>query len=189
MADRDEVRAFAGAVYPLGFLLLIVPLVDVALRAYPFRFGAPDWRFAAFGTLFGNVGTMLIGLALIGIIAAYRGNALLLRVLSFRGQSGQTTGSVVAILTGVLVLGLLALFALDALQVRQTAPEALRRPILTSAIGAATAALFGAASLFGVGIGAWISSRAGWRTARRGGRQVAPNPMVVQSSITGGRSK
>lgn len=178
MADRDEVRAFAGAVYPLGFLLLIVPLVDVTLRAYPFRFGAPDWRFAAFGTLFGNVGTMLIGLALIGIIAAYRGNALLLRVLS-----------VLAILAGVLVLGLLALFALDALQVRQTAPEALRRPILTSAIGAATAALFGAASLFGVGIGAWISSRAGWRTARRGGRQVAPNPMVVQSSITGGRSK
>lgn len=178
MADRDEVRAFAGAVYPLGFLLLLVPIVDVAMRAYPFRTGAPDWRFAAFGTLFGNVGTMLIGLALIGFIAAYRGNYLLLRVLS-----------VVATLAGVLVVGLLVLFALDALQVRQMAPEALRRPVLASAVGAATAALFGAASLFGVGVGAWISSRAGWRTGRRGERQAAPNPMVVQSSITGGRSK
>jgi len=178
VADRDEVRAFAGAVYPLGFLLLIVPLVDVTMRAYPFRYGAPDWRFAAFGTLFGNVGTMLIGLALIGFVAAYRGNAVLLRILS-----------VLSFLAGVLVLGLLALFALDALQVRQMAPEALRRPILTSAVGAATAALFGAASLFGVGVGAWVSSRAGWRTARRGGRPAAPNPMVVQSSVTGGRSK
>jgi hypothetical protein len=176
--NRDEVRAFAGALYPLGVLLSVVPLIDVATRAWPFRYGAPEWRFAAFGTLFGSLGTMLIGLAVLGFVAAYRGNAVLLRVVS-----------VVAILGGVIALVLLALFALDALQVRQMAPEAMRRSITSSAISAATAALLGAASLFGVGVGAWISSRAGWRTARRAGRPAAPNPMVVQSSITGGKSK
>ena len=174
MADRDDVRTFAGALYPLGVLLTVLPLVDMSMRAYPFRPGAPEWRFAALGTLFGNIGTILIGTAVVGAVAAYRNNGVLLRILS-----------VIATLAGVALGVLLALFALDVVQVRQTAPEALKRAIFSSAVSATTAGALGAIALLSIGIGAWRASRRGPRAARA----AAPNPMVVQSAMTGTKTK
>lgn len=180
MSDREDLRAYARALYPLGALLSILPLIDMTMRARPFRPGAPEWRFAAFGTLFGNVGTVLIGLALVGAVAAYRRSGLLLRVLA-----------VVAFVAGAVVVALLALFVLDALQVRRTAPEAVQSAIGTSAVSACAAALLGTIALLSLGAGAWSASRGdgGRRAGKRGERPVAPNPMVVQSAMTGGKAK
>jgi hypothetical protein len=146
-----------------------VPLVDLSLRVFPPQFGTLQWRFATVGLLLGNLGTILLGLGLVGLIAAIAENRTLLRVLGF-----------FALAFGVVLLATLVLFMLDAVQIRRLANPNFKRQVLVSSIGALFNGAFGTIALVVLGRGAIVSSRAprGAPTAARRAAKPA-SPLVV----------
>ena len=69
----STVRSITSALrglYPLGAYLILIPLLDVSTRAIPFASQNVAWRFGMAGLVFANVGTVLIGLSIVGLIAA-----------------------------------------------------------------------------------------------------------------------
>jgi len=164
---EESVQRYARALYPVGALLVIVPLVDLALRSFPPQFGTLQWRFATAGLVLGNTGTILLGLALIGLVAALAGHRRTLRGLG-----------IAALVLAVMVLALVALFALDAVQIRRLASPNFKRPILTSGLGALFTGTFGIVALVTLGRGALAASRPARAVAPRG-RTTAAAPLVA----------
>jgi hypothetical protein len=165
----ENLQRYAKGLYPLGILLLLVPLADITLRVFPPQFGQLQWRFATVGLLLGNTGTVLLGLAITGLVAAVSGHRTLLRVLGF-----------VYLLLGIVLLAVLALFLLDAVQIRQMAAANFKRQILVSAMGAAFGGLLGTIALFSMARGALAASKPTRLPERR--VKAAPSPLVVAGS-------
>jgi hypothetical protein len=178
---RDEnSNRYLKAIYPVGFLLTTVPLVDIALRVFPPKFDTVQWRFAAVGLLAGNLGTVLLGLALIGLIATLVGQRKVLKVLG-----------IVAMVAGVLLVAALGMFVLDALQVRRTVNPNFKQALTVSSMGALFTGGLGIISLFSLGVGAWVASKvvarrpAAAAATGRGPSKPAPSPLVVTAPNSG----
>jgi hypothetical protein len=169
----ENLQRYAKALYPVAFLLIFVPLADISLRSYPAQFGSLQWRFGTVGLLLGNFGTILLGLGLLGLVAALVGNRSTMRILGY-----------VSLVAGVVTLAILALFVLDALQMRTLANANFKRVIALSAGGAMFAGVFGAVTLFAIGRGALSASRFG-----SSGRRARPaaSPLVVAGETAGER--
>ena len=172
MLSDENLQRYAKGLYALGFLLMRVPAVDILLRVFPPQFGQLQWRFAAVGLALGNVGTVLLGLGLTGLVAAICGHRAALRVLGF-----------VALVLAIVLLAVLVLFALDAVQIRQMAAANFKRQILTSSLGAAFAGTMGMIALFLMGRGALSASKSTRLPERR--VKTAPSPLVVAGSGAG----
>jgi hypothetical protein len=160
-----NIQRYAKSLYPISFLLILVPLMDLTLRALPPQFGSLQWRFGTVGLLLGNFGTILLGTALVGFVAAIAGDRRTLRVIGY-----------VAMLLAVLTVALLALFVLDALQMRQLANANYKRVVLLSASGAMFAGILGTIALIAIARGALAASRGSYEVSRR---QRAASPLVV----------
>jgi hypothetical protein len=176
LRDENSIR-YVKALYPVGFLLTLVPLVDLALRVYPPKFGTVQWRFAALGLLAGNLGTVLLGLGLIGLVAALVGHRMVLRVLA-----------IIALVGGVLLVGGLGMFVLDALQVRRSANPQFVQALTVSTLGALFTGGLGLIALFSIGLGAWTASRGGpvrRSTTARGTAKAPATPLVVTAPNSG----
>jgi hypothetical protein len=148
--NLEKIRTFARALYPIGLMLAIMPFVDLALRAYPWRLGAIQWRFATIGLVFNNQTTALVGLFFIGIAALVIGHTTILRI--------------VAALAGVafaVELCAFGLFLLDSVQMHQTVPAQLKRALISSALSAVITGLFGLSSLLVLALTGWRASRGG----------------------------
>ena len=174
MLSDENLQRYLKGLYPLGFLLMLVPLVDILLRVFPPQFGQLQWRFAAVGLALGNVGTVLLGLGILGFVAAANGHRAFLRGIG-----------ILALVLAVVMLAVLVLFALDAVQIRQMAAANFKRQILTSSLGAAFAGGLGMIALFLMGRGAIAASRAKRLPERR--VTAAPSPLVVAGSGAGAR--
>ena len=172
MLSDENLQRYVKGLYPLGFLLMLVPMVDILLRVFPPQFGQLQWRFAAVGLALGNVGTVLLGLGLLGFVAAVLGHRGFLRGLGF-----------FALVLAIVLLAVLALFLLDAVQIRQMAAANFKRQILTSSLGAAFAGGMGMIALFLMGRGALAASKATRLPERR--VKAAPSPLVVAGSSAG----
>ncbi|GJG87929.1 hypothetical protein tb265_31100 [Gemmatimonadetes bacterium T265] len=168
MLSEDNLLRYVRALYPVGLMLILVPLVDVGLRTFPPQAGTLQWRFASVGLLLGNYGTMVLGAALIGLTAAILGDRGILRIVG-----------TAALVMGVVTLALLVLFALDAVQLRQLVAINLKRQVGLSSIGAAVTGLLGTIAWFVVGRGAMTASRSGRVVSNRG---RAPAPLVMAST-------
>jgi hypothetical protein len=175
--DENSNRYLKG-IYPVGLLLTLVPLVDIALRVFPPKFDTVQWRFAAVGLLAGNLGTVMLGLALTGLIATFVGHRKVLKVLG-----------IVSMVGGVLLVAALGMFLLDALQVRRTVNPNFKQALTVSSIGALFTGGLGIIALFSIGVGAWVASKV---TARRpaaatgrGPSKAAPSPLVVPTPNSG----
>lgn len=181
MLPDETVNRYAKALYPVAFLLMSVPLADLALRTFPPQFGTLQWRFASVGLLLGNYGTILLGLALSGLIAAFAGHRTMLRTVAFG-----------AFVLAALTLGVLVLFTLDAIQIRQLAAPAFKRQILTSSVGALFTGAFGAVALLVMGRGALQASRPTSRGAAasrtRAPSKGAPSLVVAPGSPSAGEA-
>lgn len=170
MFSDGNVKQYAKALYPLTALLMLVPLVDIALRTFPPQFGALQWRFATVGLVFGNLGTILLGFGLAGLIATISEHRRALRVLG-----------IIALVLAVLFIALLALFALDAVQIRRLATTLqLKRAILVSSLGALITGSFGVLVLASIGRGALVASRLPTRASTAPRR--SSSPLVVAGS-------
>jgi hypothetical protein len=163
----DNAQRYIKALLPVALLLMIVPLVDISLRTMAVEAGSLQWRFGAVGLLFGNLGTVILGLSLAGAIAVVTENRGLLRAI----------GAISLVLALVLV-ALLALFALDAVQIRRLVAVPAKRQVLLSSAGAMFSALFGVVTLAVGGRAALKSSRAAATPAERR-TKAAPSPLVA----------
>lgn len=172
MFSDENIQRYAKALYPVCTLLVLVPLADLTLRGFPPQFGSLQWRFGLVGMLMGNFGTILLGTALLGLTAAIRANRSLLRVMGY-----------VTLTLAAVTLALLALFALDAIQMRQLAAVNFKRTILLSAAGAMFAGVMGTIALIAIGRGALAASRPNVVAGRRA--RPASAPLVVAGQGAG----
>lgn len=170
MLPDENISRYAKALYPVAFLLIVVPLADLSLRAFPAQWGSLQWRFGTVGLLLGNFGTILLGTGLVGLIAALCGHRGILRTLGY-----------VTLAIGVLTLAMLALFMLDAVQMRQLANANFKRAILLSSSGAMFTGIFGAFTLFMIARGALGAGR----VSGGGGRRIAPSRSSLVVAGTG----
>ena len=168
MLSEETVQRFAKALYAVGAMLVLVPLVDLMLRQFPPQFDTLQWRFGMAGLLMGNLGTIMLGLGVLGLTAAILDNRTALRIVGF-----------VALALAIIVLGTMALFALDAIQIRRLAAPNFKRPILTSSVSALFSGMIGAITAIVLGRGALVAAR-GVRSSER--RPKAASPIVVGRS-------
>jgi hypothetical protein len=87
--------------YGIGWLFVIVGLVDIALLWYPFRFGVPEYEFASTGSMLDALPLFTMGLAFLLAGAAARGNASVVRLVV-----------VIAGIMAVIVIAAVGLYAL-----------------------------------------------------------------------------
>jgi hypothetical protein len=151
----DQVQRYAKGLYPVALLLILVPLVDLSLRTFPPQFGTLQWRFATVGLMFGNFGTILLGFGLLGLAASLAEHRKFLRGLGFA-----------ALAIAVVTLAMLALFALDAIQIRRLANANFKRAVLLSSMGALFTGTFAMTALAVLGRAAIVASRIGPRGPR-----------------------
>lgn len=173
MLSDENLQRYTRALYPMAFLLILVPLADLTLRAFPPQFGSLQWRFGIVGLLLGNFGTILLGTSLIGLVAAFNGHRMVLRILGYA-----------TLVAAAITLAVLALFVLDAVQMRQLANANYKRTVLFSSIGAMFAGTFGVIVLVSVGRGALAASRSAAGVVGRRARPAA-SPLVVAKQTAG----
>lgn len=170
MFSDENLQRYAKALYPAAFLLVLVPLADITLRSFGAEAGSLQWRFGTVGLLFGNLGTVVLGLSLAGFLAAVAGQRGLLRGIGL-----------VAVLLAIVLAALLVLFGLDAIQIRRLVALPMRRGILLSSLGAAFAAVMAMIALLVGGRGALLASRAERGVSERR-TKAAPSPLVAQAA-------
>lgn len=151
-------RVVWRALYGVALLLVVSPLLDLIGSIWPLRFGEVGWRFGAVGLLTNTLVTPIVGLALATVVA----------MLLEQWRVVKTLAIVDLVAAGLLVL-VLALFALDYLQLRTGVQPAARGTYDLAAYRAIVNALLAAAVL------AWLGT-GGWRAAQRQPRdERAPN--------------
>lgn len=156
MLPAENVHRYLKALYPLGLLLTLVPILDWAAKSYPFHPSLLQWRFGALVSLIPILGIVLTGFALLGAIAAFCGQRPVMRALAG-----------VAALGAALALVVLVLFVLDVTQMRGSVTEEAMRLGMTKALisGSATA-LMSTVALGSMALGLWRAA-ADARGARR----------------------
>jgi hypothetical protein len=147
--DRSPLVTYARALYPVGAALVLFPLNDIGSRLFPFNYHNLQWRFAIVGLGLSGQSVLIIGVTLLGLVAALRENRTLLRVL--------------AVFTGLVSLVLIAglgLFALDTLQLRGIMQNPAAKPQITKmAISASIAGAVHAMAFVGLTIGLLRATR------------------------------
>ena len=173
--SRGQARAIRG-LYPLAIYLMLVPVCDVIMRGIPLQTQNVAWRFALAGLLFANVGTILMGLALAGVIAVVAGDRMTLRVVASA-----------ALLGAVVIVGLLGLYSLDALQLRAAVNGPRAGMVLDAAVTAMGAAFLGMLGFVGVGMGGMSLLRSSAKNKKVQASLDATVPLYP--TITGGLVK
>ncbi len=145
-SDPAQIARFA---YPLGLLLLLAPLLELAGRIWPIQWYLVQWRFQAELATVNAAPVLLLG-ALVVAVVAYLSESV--GVLKLAG--------ILLVTFGVLLLPIVALMALDAMQVRQMARAELSGPIRNNAILAVLRGLVAALAATSLGIGAMKAAKA-----------------------------
>ena len=100
-------RYLRAAVYTLAGMMIVLPMFETLMSAWPIQMGETNWRFGIVGLLSRASFTPLLGVLLLVAVAAAYELQTLLRILSI--ASGVLTAA---------VLGILPLFSWDASKVR-----------------------------------------------------------------------
>jgi undecaprenyl pyrophosphate phosphatase UppP len=147
--------------YVVGALLVLVPAVEIASRAFPARTGHAAWRFGAAGIAYGQVATMLLGMFLAMAVAAVADHRRVLRGLA-----------VLLLVGAALIVATLPVFAMDYAELRAgvdaRAHAEMDRNTWKAAIVAGLVAV----------AAAW-SGVVGWRAGRAERTRAATPPLVV----------
>ena len=87
--------------------LILLQLIEIEVRSWPFRAHSPTWRLSLIGTIAGSLGTPLFGLLIILAIA-----------VATDDRAAAYTVSFVSWLSAAACAAGIAVFALDVLQVK-----------------------------------------------------------------------
>ena len=164
--DESPVRYVKG-LYPLAVLLTFAPLMDMAVRTWPFQPTLLQWRFGFFVALISNFAIILTGLGLLGGIAAFSGHRLMLRVVSVLSALGALFG-----------LAVLVLFALDALQARKMSDASVAGGLLRGLASGTITSSLSAAAMAGIAWGAHRAAAALDKAPRRPSATTVRSPMA-----------
>jgi len=136
------------AFYLVGLALLLTPFLSLIV-AWPFRVGAPDWRFQQFNTLVGGLTPAALGLAI-----------MLLTARALEHRRAQLLVSWLAMAGALGVMILLGNYLLDALELRALVVPEQRGALLRLAIKGTIQSLVEVTVLAGLG---YAGLRAAWR--------------------------
>ncbi len=107
LPQRDSLRRLRGPAYLFLAVTFAFQLIDFLLGLLPTQLGSAAWRFAALGLGANMVGNLLLVLLLAYAVALWSNDRTVLVLIG-----------VVAALTALTLLGSLAIFGLDAIQLR-----------------------------------------------------------------------
>jgi hypothetical protein len=141
-------RPLILSAYLVALSLLLLPLAQSVLGAWPLRPGEPSWRFGAAGLASNSILTVLMGLLLLVAPALFLKHRWVLR--------GLAVASALACLMIFLSSGLLAL---DALELRAQVRPELRTRFTVAGVQLLATLGLGALCTALVGIGAWKAAR------------------------------
>jgi hypothetical protein len=111
-AQRESaVGRFALPIYLTAVLFIVTPIVDAITNVWPVQLGNESWRFGFTGAAANYLVSAVFGITVLCLAAAFFVNRLVLRI-----------GAVVALLSCLLLLALLADFLLAAISFRQLVP-------------------------------------------------------------------
>ncbi len=145
----DTLKAFAWPVYFLGFLLIVTPMGDFLTNVMPMRPGSAEWRYGSVGLFAGFLLTPTLGVLILLFAAIVLEHRMVVKILS-----------VLNLLVAILFLILIALFALDVVQVRASIPEdAVAEVRSRFHIGAAKAVLKYLSMVVAFGWLGWVGFR------------------------------
>lgn len=152
--------------YPLAFILVLLPISDIAIGLFPLQLGNIQWRVGAVGLVSGVMLLPTVGLFLALAVAHAADHFWTRRLLAIS-----------AIILGLIFLVVLVLFALDLVQVRREIPEQAHRAFDMAAVKGSVMLLAEAIVFMIFGIASIKADRARRRTDRSG--QSTRNTMVV----------
>jgi len=144
----ERQRTLLAALYPVLLLLIINPFLEIFANNWPLAFDDPRWRVAFLGALLGAMLPVLMGLALIALVAGLLGQGGAIRAVA-----------IAAFLVALLLMASGMMFGLDALQVRRM----VRVDQRTGFDAASFKTLFMTALM--IIVSAWLGIR-GWASSR-----------------------
>jgi hypothetical protein len=156
----------------IAMVLISIPLLNLVVLLPP-NFHSYVWRFGAVGILDNTVAVPIAGLGVLTILLLAAERRILLRALSLCAWA-----------SAFCLLGLLALFGLDAIQTRHdilklvelgSQPPAAMRVFYLNVLKAVLQSLVAAIVLASIGATAWVGSRRG----RSRGKVPAEGPSVL----------
>ncbi len=132
--------------YFFAFLLVFWPVADFVTNTVPLQFGNPQWRYGFAGLMAGYLNTPLLGLVLAIGLALWQRHGGVLRFLA-----------VIQVLGALVLLLVMAMFALDVVQVRAGRPPASLPSFIAGAVISEGKHFTSVVALLLLGIGSWKS--------------------------------
>jgi hypothetical protein len=152
----QSLRPLAVPAYLVAAILVFFPVIDTSLGLLPTALGEVSWRFGAIGLFSRALVSPLLGLLLACAVALLLNQPRTLRVLSIVNAG-----------LAVAILGTVALFLLDALQMRaQVRPDAALSFDIASGVALAKYAVAGAVTS-ALAITGWKAATIGSARLRR----------------------
>ena len=158
MRTSDVSPWFIWGVYLFGFALILTAAIDLFSTVWPMRPADMAWRYGFLGLAAGYLQTPTLGLALIAGAAIWREHVLPLRIVG-----------AVSILTALVLLGVVGIFGLDVLSMRQLRPAEAQQGVLVGGVLQEVKYLVATAVFALLGLGCL-------KTARRVSAHVARRP-------------
>lgn len=123
--STTQLRALGSVMYFAAFSLLTNAIADLVIKAWPIKMSELNWRAGAAGLLMDVLMVSIISLALFFFAAFMNNDRKMLQI---------TRWIVFAI--GVITFVLLALFAIDAIQIRASLPQNVKSLFMKAALKA-----------------------------------------------------
>lgn len=167
--SSTQLRLLGSVMYFAAFALIVNVLADFTIKIWPMKLSELNWRVGAGGLLMDVMLLIVVPQALIYFAAFMNGDRKTLQILRW-----------VTVALGVLTLGLLALFALDSVQITAQLPQNLKINFYKVALKAALIGLLSAALYiwFGLTVGKVLKSQG---TVRTGSKEASDGMLMVGS--------
>ena len=154
--STTQLRMLGSVMYFAAVTVLVSTIADLAIKIWPFKLSELNWRVGASGLVMDVLVAAIVPLALFFFAAFMNNDRKMLHVTRW-----------VVVVLGALAIAMLALFALDAVQIRAQLPQNVKGQFLKAALKASLQGTFAAALYiwFGLTVGKVMKSAGVARTA------------------------
>jgi membrane-anchored protein YejM (alkaline phosphatase superfamily) len=165
--NDDRHRLLLSVGYWIAAMLIVIPLIEGAVQAWPLTPSAIHWRYGLVGYFANNLPLPLLGWGIAVATATVLKHHVVLRTVIVLSWIG-----------GIVILATSGIFAIDAIQLRNTVNPEIRASFDAASFKAMLALGFALVALLWLGFGGWMASRSSFSRRRRnrsgGGAVVVP---------------
>lgn len=129
--SSSQLKALGNLLTFAAVVLLSWIFADIVIKTWPFKVGELNWRVGFTGLFIEGLVASLPAMTLLFLSAFLNSQRRFLRVLS-----------IVMLVLGIVMIGLLLTFALDATQLRATLPQNLKGTFIKAVLKAALGGVF-----------------------------------------------